>query len=150
MVTTIAFSGSTKVTPEEEARVRTFAHRLKVADVWVTGGAPGIDTIIAESLLDLHPQARHIIVLPSAPYNYPAVKALIARGAEPIYMPASATHADAYRARNTKMVELADKLVAFPAGSEAAFRRSGTWMTCRIARRAGRPVWELRLDDPSW
>jgi hypothetical protein len=47
-----------------------------------------------------------------------------------------------YRARNERIVELSDRLVALPEYPEDDHwsRRSGTWMTVRIARRAGKPV----------
>jgi predicted Rossmann fold nucleotide-binding protein DprA/Smf involved in DNA uptake len=47
-----------------------------------------------------------------------------------------------YRARNQRLVALCDRLIAFPAWPEVdgRSRRSGTWMTIRLARAAGRPV----------
>lgn len=62
---------------------------------------------------------------------------------------------DDYRERNTHIVELADVLLAFPAGMFEVVR-SGTWMTVRIARRTHVPVvvvWPdgtaIRANDPA-
>lgn len=54
----------------------------------------------------------------------------------------TAMTAEPYRTRNERIVALADRLVAFPerAEDDPRSRRSGTWMTVRIARRAGKPV----------
>jgi len=54
-----------------------------------------------------------------------------------------------YRERNTRLVEQCSVLYAFPAFPEddPRSKRSGTWMTVRIARKLGRPheVWVQSL-----
>jgi hypothetical protein len=54
-----------------------------------------------------------------------------------------------YRERNTRIVQQCTDLWAFPAYLEADPRskRSGTWMTVRIARQMGRPV-RLWVQEP--
>ena|SRR5580765_2940059 len=56
---------------------------------------------------------------------------------------------ESYRARNARLVALCDSLVAFPAWPERDSRslRSGTWMTVRLARAAGKPVTVYPLCD---
>lgn len=58
-----------------------------------------------------------------------------------------------YRARNTRIVEQCTILFAFPAYPEAApaSKRSGTWMTVRIAKGQGREVriWTQADSFPS-
>ena len=53
-----------------------------------------------------------------------------------------------YSDRNERIVELSDRLVAFPEYPEHhnLSRRSGTWMTVRIAGRAGKPVEVVTLN----
>lgn len=47
-----------------------------------------------------------------------------------------------YRARNQRLVSESDRLIAFPDHAEKApeSRRSGTWQTVRLCRKAGKPV----------
>jgi len=45
-----------------------------------------------------------------------------------------------YRVRNQDIVDVTKQLVAAPSGAEADQPRSGTWMTVRMARRAGLTV----------
>lgn len=56
-----------------------------------------------------------------------------------------------YRERNTRIVEQCEVLYAFAAylEADARSRRSGTWMTVRIARKLGREVHVWVQDPPS-
>jgi hypothetical protein len=49
---------------------------------------------------------------------------------------------DGYKRRNQRIIDLADRLIAFPSYPEAhpESRRSGTWQTIRMAQRKGIPV----------
>jgi hypothetical protein len=51
-----------------------------------------------------------------------------------------------YRARDADLARACDVLWAFPEGPEHNYPRSGTWMTVRMARRAGVPVVVVRPD----
>jgi hypothetical protein len=55
---------------------------------------------------------------------------------------------ETYRQRNHDIVRAVEVLWAFPEGPEWSYRRSGAWMTVRIARKAGVPVIVVLREAP--
>lgn len=123
--------------------------------VFITGGAPGIDTLACVEAVRHFPKARHICVVP---YGYKIQDVHLSwcesNGVEILDMP-KPKGADANKPqrwpilRNEYMIKLGNKiakeldtkaeLVAFPGGPDEV-QRSGTWTTIRRARAADTPV----------
>jgi len=109
-----------------------------VTDVLVSGGAVGVDAIAARVWTRLGGVVHTVL-----PGNRKAVDADWDRFCTTHEALAVGT---SYRARNERMVALADAVLGFPLHPEqdGRSRRSGTWMTLRIARRVGkREFWVL-------
>lgn len=123
--------------------IESVLEKLPPADGYVTGGAVGGDALIGQWLYRKYTGSRkHTVVVPyhrSQVYEWWHHGKLVYPGIEVIEM----TFADSsYRARNKKIVDICTELVAFPAYPESDPRsqRSGTWMTVRLARQAGKPI----------
>jgi hypothetical protein len=116
------------------------------AETYVTGGARGGDALIGHYLAITRPRAQHVIVLPADrsqvdPWWEPFLHVPPAPGQviRPesiviIEMPPGTTYAD----RNAELVKRGSVLHGFPAYTEddRRSRRSGSWQTIRMARRA--------------
>jgi hypothetical protein len=101
----------------------------------VTGGCIGVDhqaAVMAESFDML----GHAVLPPNRRLVAPDWDDYVATYEE---IPAGP---DGYRRRNQRVVDLADRLLAFPLYPEQhpQSRRSGTWQTIRMAQRRGIPV----------
>jgi len=110
-----------------------------------TGLAPGIDTLAMLHCHDIFPNALHRVIIPAGKINEKALDYADEHGFEILEAPLSR---HPYRPRNIMLVQFCDKLVAVPEGPEHAFRRSGTWMTVRIARAHSTPVEVLHSRRP--
>jgi hypothetical protein len=144
---TIAVSGHrpARLSPGAPAVIRAAVRELvgRHPDArWVVGGAIGVDQIVAGELLELRQAVQ--LVLPFAPAIQGArwrpsqrqtLLAQVARAmaVEVLYQ---AYDVAAYHARNKRLVELADLLVAFWDGRPTG----GTAATVAEARRRGVPV----------
>jgi hypothetical protein len=103
----------------------------------ITGGCVGIDEYVAVRATQFGLYVMTIL---------PADRSAI----QPDWHEYCQAYEDTYRTygqRNQRIVDLSDKLVAFPCDDEKSQPRSGTWMTVRMARRKGIPVEIVRLDQ---
>lgn len=106
------------------------------ADRYFTGACIGGDAFIGRWLRENRPHAEHVVVVPADRSRVdcwwdpsdPAVTVLD--------MPDGTTYAD----RNAELVSWGDAVFGLPAYPEddPRSRRSGTWQTIRMARRAGK------------
>ena len=113
---------------------------------FTTGGAVGIDSWACAIALKIFGGTLHRLVIPAAPYNEETVAQFIEKGPNLggriiEFMPrVPGKRANYhYMARNDRLVEYADVLLAFPLTEEEEVR-SGTWATVRRARKVGIPV----------
>jgi predicted Rossmann-fold nucleotide-binding protein len=113
---------------------------------FVTGAAPGVDTLCHYLAYAWRREAEHTLIVPNGKHNKDVVFFAMAMDIEVIAMPEGTDHLD----RNSKMIGMADALLAFPGGSTELFRGSGTWSTIRRARKKGIPIYSYPLDksDP--
>lgn len=135
MSETIGFSGTRNTSilgslPKIEALVSELPEGTRV----VTGACQGADAMVARAAKRAGYHVHTIV-----PANRRVVDVDWQRYCDTFEeMPAGTD----YRARNKRIVELSDRLIALPEYPETAVQsqRSGTWMTVRIARHAGKPV----------
>jgi len=134
--------------------MRAFLSELDDVTEFRTGAQWGVDTVAAELGLTLYPEALHVVFVPAAEHNVGVVeevenagRAGLVRATSVVRLTpdASANRSKAYRARNEAMLDGADLVVAFPSTKQEQ-NRSGTWMTVRIARKAGLGVAVVPLD----
>jgi predicted Rossmann fold nucleotide-binding protein DprA/Smf involved in DNA uptake len=141
----IAFSGTRDVPDAHEARGRILIamNRFKEAPTDVfTGGAYGIDTIAAEVVPLVWPNAHHHLVVPEGcVWNEELLNTL--PGFIHVHWITGG-----YLKRNDALIADADVLLAFPQG-EVEQIRSGTWATVRRARKRGMDVRIYPLDSQS-
>lgn len=134
-MTTIGFTGARETTPIQAAWVRDLIAGME-AGTYVTGACTGVDEAVARAVAGLWPDARNVILVPAnRSCISPGFLTAMGRvGAEIVPM---APGTD-YRDRNQAIVDLSDRLVGIPPFREdhPACRRSGTWQTIRMARRA--------------
>lgn len=105
----------------------------------VTGAAKGVDTLAAYYAYAYAP-GHNVLVVPAAPHNLEIVKFAHEHFFEIIRLDSvPGGNSPNYMARNDKMIELADHLIAFPETSKEVLR-SGTWATIRRARKKGIPI----------
>src|ERR1044072_4420894 len=128
---TIAFTGPTELSPLQEAYVRRSVAGLR-ADRFVSGCAYGVDT---QSMLSLWQEflvpAEYVLTIPKGNWHNAGLAYLgAANGWTLEYINGG------YMARNSRTVELADELHAFPE-TPVPVLRSGTWATIRRAERKG-------------
>lgn len=105
---------------------------------FITGAAWGADTLACQAgLAYWGVQCKHRIVVPDAPHNEALVKSVAKLKAVTVeYMPKGTD----YMARNDRLVELCQLLLAFPS-TASEVQRSGTWATVRRARKR-----DIRVD----
>ena len=113
-------------------------------EYYTTGGAVGVDTYVLRKMTAWLPEAFHRVCLPEYgpdwdnPYIELADEVLRVRD----------TMRHPHRSRNQAIIDYSDVMLAFPLHDEShdQSRRSGTWMTIRMAQKAGIPVVITVLD----
>lgn len=140
-MTTVSFTAARDM--DEAARQGVVTSVLMVhvplADRYVTGACVGGDAFIGWWLFDRYPQSEHAVVVPAdrSRVNDWWVSASFTSGrpVTVIEMPPGTTYAD----RNARLVAEGNAVFGFPAYPEndPRSRRSGTWQTIRLAKKAG-------------
>jgi predicted Rossmann fold nucleotide-binding protein DprA/Smf involved in DNA uptake len=144
---TLGFTASRDLTDEHAKRIRKFLNTLS-ARCYVTGAARGGDTIIGDHLATTQPWARHIVVVPANRAQverwWTAKRHSNNHNIEIVVMPIGTD----YRERNREIVSRSDYLfvVARYPETDPRSRRSGTWMTKRIAEMHGKQVIPVVLE----
>tara|TARA_Y100000310_G_C20571682_1_gene758371 strand:+ start:196 stop:669 length:474 start_codon:yes stop_codon:yes gene_type:complete len=118
------------------------------------GGAEGVDTemlVRCGKLKNVVPYKKKLIaIVPNTIKDQPefAQKAIEEYADSVIELKNPITQDDgykSYRRRNEELVKKCDELYAFPA--KKSHNRSGTWMTIRIAQKAGKEVLLHELEN---
>ena len=138
IVRTVSFTASR--TMDEAARDGVVTNVLTVhvphVERYVTGACTGGDAFIGRWLYGSRPGTGHVVIVP-ADRSRVDPWWLEAKGPPVtlVEMPAGTTYAD----RNARLVGEANAVFGFPAWPEAdpRSRRSGTWQSIRMARKAG-------------
>lgn len=131
----VGFTGTQYLKPYHHEKLFHVLNKIQ-ADKFVVGGCIGVDTFVAWYGFS-HNIPVHVIV-PSIRTKVDTNYKVYATTVEEL----PPGHREPYRQRNTRLVTQSDALVAFPMYGEldSRSRRSGTWMTIRIARRHNKPV----------
>lgn len=153
-----AFTGPSSLTQSQVSLVRSTVHRLSPAPSEITTGcAAGVDTTVALEAMTAWPNALHRIVVPrGVPHNEELVEVFqnLYKHTSPVdieivEMPWISDGDElgrrrrSYRARNTRMLEYADELMAYV--RQGMFYRSGEWMTINLAEKRGIPAVKLLI-----
>lgn len=144
----VVFTGVRKLMLGQFSYVDEVLEALR-GNVFISGGAPGMDQYCSEYCVENFKGAKHIVVIP---FNYKQgndihLIKMEKAGAEIIYLPRPPRRNDVPElVRNSFMITTAmemngalAKLVAFPGGPDEVLR-SGTWSTIRRARKAGMKI----------
>ena len=131
----VGFTGSRAVSD----RMRRFIDGVLDAldtdtDSVVTGGCVGVDAYVARAA-----STRGLLVFTVLPANMDqADPEWDLYCDEASHMPAGTTYKD----RNAMLVHLSERMVGVPAYGEhhPKSKRSGTWQTIRLCRKAGKPI----------
>ena len=131
----IGFTGTrTMDDPDDALVIYDIVQELPPDAVLVVGACVGVDATVARAG-SLSGRTVHAVV----PANRAQVDPEFDRYCTSYEV---MTEGTSYRDRNVRIVEQADRLIViaqFPEDHPQS-DRSGTWQTCRIARRAGKPV----------
>jgi predicted Rossmann fold nucleotide-binding protein DprA/Smf involved in DNA uptake len=139
----VAFSGTREsLTDNEFARVFDVVKALGKHCIYVTGACTGVDATVARIAFTEGYTVHTVIPIQAHPRYFDTHWRAYSTTSEMVN-----TFAD----RNRRMVELANPdigLFAFPSHAEddPRSRRSGTWQTIRMARKAGKRVQVIVLD----
>lgn len=129
------FTGPRALTERQASYVRQSVRGLlKPGDIAVVGVCVGTDALIAHTAYAIPGVHVHAVVPANRSQIDPDWRKYCDTSEE---MPPSE---DPYRDRNKRMVDIGNSLVGYPARPEKESPRSGTWMTIRLARKAGKPT----------
>lgn len=112
------------------------AVRVPFAARYLTGACTGGDAFIGRWLHEHRPGAEHVVIVPADRSRVdPWWESVPGPPVTVIEMPPGSTYKD----RNARLVAEGDAVLGFPAYPEEdpRSRRSGTWQTTRMSRRAG-------------
>lgn len=132
--------GRVRLGPREQYEWTRILRTLEGWRGFITGGCVGFDDFAGRTLVKLFPTHEHVIYVP-------ANRTLVAawwRGPEyrPFTQVREMNPGTTYRDRDQAMIDHGAALLAKPSHPEddPRSRRSGTWLTVRLARAAGKPV----------
>jgi hypothetical protein len=136
----VGFTGTRRSGIEVERAIHRAFERIDADAQIITGGCIGADALVARYARSLA-MLVHTIVPADRSRVDPDWRRFCTSFEE---MPPGTD----YRARNERIVECSTQLIAIPEYPEHddRSRRSGTWMTVRIARRAGVGVMAYFVD----
>lgn len=141
----IAVTGTQRLTPSAQGFVEAVILALLQDTHVITGTCIGVDTVVAHTAF-----MRGLYVTAIVPAKREKVDPEWRAYCTDFYeMPDG--DPEPYRRRNEEVVRRGDILAGFPTFPEKHSRsiRSGTWMTVRIARQAGKPVYLWLLSELS-
>lgn len=141
------FTGTRRLEPEHYEQINTVLGSLADATEFTTGGALGVDGYVVHAVEELFPWVRQRIIFPA---DFKAVDREIydwanSGGAELIQMPPGSS----YRDRNARILDYSEVLISFPLKEAALEKRSGTWMTIRMAQKRDIPTQTFILQAPA-
>jgi hypothetical protein len=134
-----SYTGPSSLTFQQKRQVALDILRrpIKGGDVWRSGCAYGVDSIVAYLTCVVDVELE--LFIPAAGHNYTMVEELRPGALQTIYAPQRRNPAESYRIRNQMMVRDSGELMAFVFDEQ--FYRSGEWMTINIAKKLGVPYW---------
>ena len=140
-MTKIAISGSRSITDADREVIKDVFYGMEADAQLITGACVGVDAFAAWLAHDLRRQVHTVVPVDGSRVD--------PRWQEHCTTFETMPEGTDYRERNRRMVYLADCLIAFPLYAELdeRSRRSGTWMTVRLARTKGIPVDVYQLRD---
>lgn len=140
MSESVGFTGTRNLTPADNPLLERVVDSLAGDTMVVTGACHGVDAQVATYAFTAPAGLKIHTVVPSDRSRV-----------DPDWLGWCHTYEEmppgtTYRDRNVRIVAQSDRLIAFPDHAEDApeSRRSGTWQTVRLARKAGKPV-ELHI-----
>jgi hypothetical protein len=139
----VATSGTReRLTMAQAALVRDKVLSLPPGTTVVTGGCVGVDALIATVAY----RAGRYHVLTVLPADHSRVDP---NWKDHCHEHIQMEHGTTYRQRDAMVVLHGDNLLAFPLYPEddPRSKRSGTWMTVRLAKRAAKPVEAFVLSE---
>lgn len=138
MTGTVGFTAARELSPEAADGVvlNVLVTGVPFAARYVTGACNGGDAFIGRWLYLNRRDAEHVVIVPANRSRVDEWWADAHRPVTVIEMPPGTTYAD----RNQRIVAESDAVFGFPVHLEddPRSRRSGTWQTIRMARRAGK------------